>query len=178
MSLGKELVDKLKDGSASDEGFVEVGNADGVQCVCAAGTTLVNTGCKPCELGTYKGVASNNPCTACAISRATTAEQGATSERQCICPADYYMTPCRKPDGCEHAYECERCAGVDGGFTCKEQGATLERLPLLPGWGRGTANTTDVLECSKGRHTDASPCVGGDPPFSASAFKLCFSYYS
>jgi len=127
-----------------------------VQCACPAGEGFDEFGrdCVPCPVGQYKDAAGNTLCRQCADLGAadlTTAEAGASSVDDCICPAGLF-----RADGKEGGdVSCKACDAVS--MDCSAGGASLESLVLRPGFFRASSNTTDVRRCPI-----PEACVGGD----------------
>ena len=63
-------------------------SANGTQLLASAGATMLGGGAVACEVGTWKGVAGNGSCTACAPGT-TTLTEGALAVTACVCDYGY-----------------------------------------------------------------------------------------
>eukprot|EP00966_Prymnesium_polylepis_P301187 6959414-Prymnesium_polylepis.2 len=123
-----------------------------------------------CRADTYNPVArqsSDVACVSCSRNSTTDGWDGQTSVSSCICLPDYYEqnTTSKFDTG---RVDCRPCLDVHETSTiamtnCSMAGATLDRLPLLPGFWRQRASSMIVRACD-----DREFCVGGDEPGDAS----------
>jgi hypothetical protein len=110
---------------------------------------LIGTGCSVCEVGKFKDLFGIETCTLCnaVISGSTTRGNSATTETECVCPENTYLSLDGK--------ECVKIAmdGVDGATS----GMRLENLKIKPGSWRTNEKSTDVRPCPV-----EEACVGGN----------------
>ena len=76
---------------------------------------------------------------------------GKTALSDCTCEIGYYLKPKRSFPNETECYPCVT------GMGCSDAGATLERLPLLPGFWRVANSSVDVHACGR----IAAACLGG-----------------
>ena len=162
-------------------GRVELANQK--DCGCAAGQELDNTVglCVLCGAGTFKEVASSDPCTPCApgtyrpslgatkcLSCPISTYNNQTGAASCLecpnrltslgasvtcpyCVENYYDTI----DGPEDV----KCAACPIGSDCQGSGNTLALLPLRPGYWRTNSGSPDLRPCPDASSPDTTSCA-------------------
>ena len=121
----------------------------GCAAACPAGNfcSSLSVAPEPCPPGAYCPVGSGS-FLSCPAGK-TTIHGGMTSATDCICDAGHYGTT----DG------TLTCVPCPVGASCSEPGATLELLPILPGYYRTSNTSDDLRRCPD--FGNASGCVGG-----------------
>jgi len=95
-----------------------------------------------CPQGVNRGVP-------CGFEQSTTAI-GSTSLTDCECKEGYYLKKLN-----DTTLSCIACSDTSPGLECSEPGASLEALPLMPGYWRSSNLSEDVRTCFT-----ADACVG------------------
>ena len=119
-------------------------------CRCTAGLIIA------CEVGYYQEpttLISNNQgvCTKCPP-HSTTAREGSSHIKQCVCEAEYYNT---------NTTGGVTCASCPIGTDCFEAGVELFSLPLSTGYYRPSRDSLDVRRCPDAYNGNNSGCLSG-----------------
>jgi hypothetical protein len=125
---------------------------------------------RSCRVDMYHpdaGQSSDVACISCSRDSTTNGLEARTQVSDCICKAGFFEqnATTKWETG---IVDCRPCSDVHETKTidmtnCTAAGATLDRIPVLPGFWRQRANSTIVRACDKKRF-----CSGGDRPGDAS----------
>ena len=93
----------------------------------------------PCPLNTYNNETDQTFATACALCplNSLTANESSTSIDDCVCAKDFYDTIMGPGVDCAMCPVGTACIG----------GATIDRLPILPGYFRLDDSSIDLRKC-------------------------------